>query len=225
MNKTAEKIHLARAKNNMTAKALGKKCGVTGSYIEQVESGKKIINETIATRILNALGVDDSSISQESFIKRDEVQRSRPKPVVKQKVTHQSVDLAPSWSGALDNVIRHYPIMNAYTKKQVGERILPTLNKKIDGYHCDKIALVEVFDTSMEKYNIFQEDVLIIYLTEDITNEKIYYVEYENKPYIRRLRKEANKKLSMYSDNQTEVLPLEKVKIIGKVIKLERKMD
>jgi len=225
MNKTAEKIHLARVKMNMTPKALGKKCGVTGNYIEQVESGKKIINESIASRILKVLGVDESSISQEATARKEAVQKSRPKPVVKKKVTHQEVDMAPSWSGALDNVLRHYPIRNAYTKKQVGEKVLATLNKKIEGYHCDKIALIEVFDKSMEKYHIYEKDVLTLYLTDDITNEKIYYLEYENKPYIRRLRKEANKKLSLYSDNQTEVLPLEKVKIIGKVIKLERKMD
>lgn len=225
MNKTAEKIHLARIKANMTPKALGKKCGVTASYIEQVESGKKIINETIATRILKALNVNDASISQESAIRRDTVVKARPKPPAPKKVNHQSVDLSPSWSGALDNVLRHYPVMNAYTKKKVGERVLPTLNKKIEGYHCDKIALIEVYDRSMTGYNIFEKDILTLYMTEDITNEKIYYLEYENKAYIRRLRKEANKKLSLYSDNQTEVLPLDKVKIIGKVIKLERKMD
>lgn len=224
MNKTAEKIHLARVKNNMTTKALGKKCGVTASYIEQVESGKKIINETIGSRILKALGVDESAISQEASIRRDDVVRSRPKPVEPKKVTHHVVEMSPSWSGALDNVIRHYPIINAYTKKTVGEKILPTLDKKIEGYHCDKIAILQVFDTSMTSYHIFENDLLIIYLTEDITNEKIYYLEYENKPYIRRLRKEANNKLSLYSDNQTEVLPLDKVKIIGKVIRLERAM-
>jgi len=225
MNKTAEKIHLARVKQNMSAKALAKKCGVTASYIEQVESGKKIINESIASRILKALGVDESSISQEAAARKEAVEKKRPKAPIKKKVTHQEVDMAPSWSGALDNVLRHYPIRNAYTKKQVGEKVIATLNKKIEGYHCDKIALIEVFDTSMSSYNILEKDVLTIYLTEDITNEKIYYIEYQNKAYIRRLRKEANKKLSLYSDNQTEVLPLEKVKIIGKVIKMERKMD
>lgn len=223
MNKTAEKIHLARVKRNMTTKELGKKCGVTSSYIEQVESGKKIINETIATRILEALGEDRSIISQEAAAKKEVSQK--PKPKVKAKVTHESVDFSPSWSGALDNVIRHYPILNAYTKKKIGEKVLATLDTKIEGYHCDKIALIEVFDASMERYNIFEKDVLTIFLTQDITNDKIYYVEYENKAYVRKLRKEANKKVSFYSSNQTEVVSLDKLKVIGKVIKLERKLD
>jgi transcriptional regulator with XRE-family HTH domain len=224
MNKTAEKIHLARVKRNMSAKDLGKKCGVTASYIEQVESGKKIINETIATRILEALGEDRSIISQEATAKKSEVVQ-RAKPKAKVKVTHETVEFSPSWSGALDNVIRHYPIINAYTKKKVGEKVLATLDTKIEGYHCDKIALIEVFDTSMESYNIFEKDLLTIFLTTDITNDKFYYVEYENKPFIRKLRKEANKKVSFYSSNQTEVVSLEKLKVIGKIIKLERKLD
>lgn len=224
MNKTAEKVQLGRLKKNMTPKQLAKKCGLTASYIEQIESGKKIISESIASRIFKILDIKDDALTQEAMA-RKEIVKPRPKVQTPQKVKHHAVDLAPSWAGALDNIIRHYPVYNAHTKKEVGSRTIPTLEKKVEGYHCDKISFVEVFDNTMSKFNILENDVLMMFLTSDITNDKIYYIEYENTPYIRKLRKEQNKKVSLYSDNQTITVDLNKVKLIGKIVKLERKFD
>ena len=222
MNKTAEKIQLARLKKNMTTKALGKKCGLTANYIEQVESGKKIISESIAEKIFKVLELKPEALSQEAMARQQEYVKKRPvaKPV--EKVKHHEVDLAPSWSGALDNILRKYPVYNAHTKKEVGQRTIPTLDKKVEGYHCDKISFIEVFDNTMSGYNILEDDVLMMFLTQDITNDKIYYFEYENRPFIRKLRKEQNRKISMYSDNQTETVDMLKIKLIGKIVKLER---
>lgn len=222
MNKTAEKIQLARLKKNMTPKQLAKKCGLTANYIEQIESGKKIISESIAEKIFKVLEVKSSSVSLEAMARREEVVRQAPKPKPVKKVQHHRVEHAPSWSGAFDNIIRKYPVYNAHTKKQIAEKTIPTLDTKVEGYHCDKISFIEVFDDTMASYNILEGDVLMMFLTQDITNEKIYYFEYENRPYIRKLRKEANRKVSLYSDNQTMTVELDKIKLIGKIVKLER---
>jgi len=222
MNKTAEKIKLARLKKNMTPKQLAKKCGLTANYIEQVESGKKIISESIASKIFKVLEMKPDALSQEAMARREEYVRKRPKPQPVQKVQHTAVDHAPSWSGALDNILRKYTVYNAHTKKEVGVKTIPTLEKKVEGYHCDKISFIEVFDNTMSSYNILEDDILMLFLTKDITNDKIYYFEYENTPYVRKLRKEQNKKVSLYSDNQTLMVDLDKIKLIGKVVKLER---
>lgn len=224
MSKTGEKIQLARLKKNMTPKQLAKKVGLTANYIEDIEAGRKIINEAIATRIFKVLDVSASALSQEAMAKA-QAPKVVVKTVLQKKVAHHSVEHAPSWNKALDNIIRHYPVYNAHTKKQVGERTIPTLDTKVEGYHCDKISFIQVFDNTMNRFNILEDDVLMIFLTKDITNDKIYYFEYENRPYIRKLRKENNKKVSLYSDNKTETLDLDKIKLIGKVVKLERKMD
>lgn len=224
MNKTAEKIQLARLKKNMTTKALGKKCGLTANYIEQIESGKKIISESIAKKIFEVLEIRGDALSQEAMARRAEVVRQRPKPKPVEKIKHNSIDMTPSWSGALDNILRKYTVYNAHTKKEVGIRTIPTLDKKVEGYHCDKISFIEVFDNTMSGYNILEADVLMLFLTQDITNEKIYYFEYENRPYIRKLRKEQNRRVSLYSDNQTLTVDLDKIKLIGKVVKLERSL-
>lgn len=222
MNKNAEKIQLARLKKNMTTKQLAKKCGLTANYIEQIESGKKIISEAIAEKIFKVLEMKSDTLSQEAMARKEEYIKQRPKPKPVEKVRHHEVDLAPSWSGALDNILRKYTVYNAHTKKEVGVKTIPTLDKKVEGYHCDKISFIQVFDNTMSKYNILEDDILMIFLTKDITNEKIYYFEYENRPYIRKLRKEQNKRISLYSDNQTITVDSDKIKLIGKVVSLER---
>ncbi len=224
MNKTAEKIQLARLKKNMTTKQLAKKCGLTANYIEQIESGKKIISESIADKIFKVLEVKTDSVSLEAMARREEYVKKAPKPKPVQKVQHHSVNHAPSWSGALDNLFRKYPVYNAHTKKEVGEKTVATLDAKVEGYHCDKISFIEVFDNTMSSYNILEGDTLMMFLTKDITNDKIYYFEYENRPYIRKIRKEQNKRISIYSDNQTETVDAQKIKIIAKVVKLERNL-
>lgn len=223
MNKTGKKIQDARLKRNMTPKQLAKKCGLTANYIEQIENGSRIINESIAEKIFKVLEMKTDTLSQESMARKDAVVKARPKVKPVKKVEHHTIDVRPSWSGALDNILRKYTVYNAHTKKEVAEKTIPTLDKKVEGYHCDKIAYIQVFDNTMSSYNILEDDVLMIFLTKDITNDKIYYFEYENRSYIRKLRKEQNKKVSLYSDNQTQLLDLDKIKLIGKIVSLERK--
>ena len=50
MNRVAQKIKDARLKSGMSEKQLAKKCGLSVSYILQIETGKKIINEKMADK-------------------------------------------------------------------------------------------------------------------------------------------------------------------------------
>lgn len=222
MNATAKKIRDARIKSGLSEKQLGKKCGVTGGYIQQVESGKKIINESIAMKILKVLKVDLDSLTQETTASK-EARVIKPKPVVKKKVVHTEIDHAPSWGSALDNIIRKYPIYNILTQKSIGVKTISTLDKKIDGYHCDKLSFVEVDDNALNELGIIKNDVVMINLSTNITNNKIYYIEMNNKFFIRKLRKEQNNKVIIsIGHDKNELLDINKVKIIGECVKIER---
>ena len=56
MSRLGDTIRAARVKAGMTPKALGKKCGVAESFINEVERGTKIVSDELAQRILKALG-------------------------------------------------------------------------------------------------------------------------------------------------------------------------
>ena len=57
MSRLGDTIRSARLKAKLTEKALGKKCGLAESYIKDVESGRKIVSDDQAQRILKVLGV------------------------------------------------------------------------------------------------------------------------------------------------------------------------
>ena len=57
MSRLGDTIRAARVKAGMTPKALGKKCGVAESFINDVERGTKIVSDDQAQRILKVLGV------------------------------------------------------------------------------------------------------------------------------------------------------------------------
>lgn len=225
MNKTSDKIKAARLKAKLSEKQLAKKCGLTANYIEQLESGKKIVSESIAAKIFKALAINPDALTQESMARKEEVVKKRPKPQTVQKVTHTSIDHSASWSGALDNIIRKYPVYNLKTQKPVYSKSLPALEKKIDGYNCDKLSFIEISDNDMSELGVNTEDVIMIYLSTEITNDKIYYFEYQNKKMVRRLRKEQNNKIRIsynHESGDSIIADSNKVKIIGKCVKLER---
>ena len=226
MTKSAEQIKAARVKANMTTKQLAKKCGLTANYIDQLESGIKIISESIAAKIFKVLDISADSLTQESMARKEERTVPRPKVKTVTRVTHTDVEHTACWTGALDNLIRKYPIYSIKTQKSVGDKSLPTLEKKIDGFNCDKLSFIQVNDDEMTDLGIVNEDILTVYLSKDITNDKIYYYEIENKHYVRRLRKEQNNKIRISKDhsNDYEKVDISKVKIIGRCVKIERKI-
>ena len=70
MNRLAVKIKEARIKAGLTEKQLAKKCGLSVSYIIQIESGKKIVNESVADKILKSLGTTEEFVKEERVVEK-----------------------------------------------------------------------------------------------------------------------------------------------------------
>ncbi len=104
MNRIAEKIRDARIKAGLTEKQLAKKCGLSVGYIIQIESGRKIVKEQLADKILKSLG--------EKVSMQEPTEEFEPQVVAK-KPKAQSVPVATSmvepnaqWADALSGVIK-----------------------------------------------------------------------------------------------------------------------
>lgn len=222
MNRIALAIKEARLKAKLTEKALAKKCGLTESYIIQVESGKKVINEQAAEKILKVLG-------QTSDVLLQEPPKEAPAapPVVKTKVERESiapVEPTESWEGALGNLIKKFPITSLSGNKVMGAKELPIIGKKIEGYPWDRISFVMVDNSEAAALRIHQGDVVMVVEVKEIQNQCIYLFQWNNKRMIRQLRKEQNNRIALYTGvkGETPVLVEEnQVKIIGKCVKVE----
>ncbi|WP_432403468.1 helix-turn-helix domain-containing protein [Wukongibacter sp. M2B1] len=219
MNRLAVKIKEARLKAGLSEKELAKKCGLSVGYIIQVESGKKIVNESVADKILKALGTKEEFVVEEKVIEKPKKVKTAPKP-------QGTIPVEPNqiWADALAGVIKKYPIYELHTKKISNYKELPIINKKIEGHHPDKIMFVKSPNDDMEAFRIRKDDVLTVSMTKDIQNHCIYLFEMNGKKMIRQLRKEVNRTVALSkcaNDNSAIVVDINKIKILGKIIKNE----
>ncbi len=216
MNRLSNRVREARLKAKLTEKQLAKKCGLTASYIIQIESGKKIVKEQVADKILKALGEDLE------FILPDKKEETPVKPVKKVQPATYNVQPNEQWSNALSGIIKKYSVMELDGKKPVGEKELITMGGKAHGHHPDKLMFVKVMNNEMKHYRIESGDVVMIHMVTDIQNNQLYLVESKGKSMIRMIRKEQNKMLKLYrSPNESIEAQQKDVKILGKCISVE----
>ncbi|PAB60130.1 helix-turn-helix domain-containing protein [Anaeromicrobium sediminis] len=218
MNRLAAKIKESRISAGLTEKQLAKKCGLSINYIIQVESGKKIVNESVADKILNALGTKEEFVTEERVVEKPK----KTKAIMPQGTI--PVEPNQTWADALAGVIKKYPIYDLYNNKIVGYKDLPIISKKIEGHHPDKIMFVKCSNNDMKAFRIKKGDVLTALVTKDIQNHCIYLFEMDGSKMVRQLTKESNKKVTLLkctNDSSATTVAMSKVKILGKIIKNE----
>ena len=78
MSRVGDKIKQVREAKAISQKQLGKKIGVSESFINEVEMGKKVINEKFLEKISKILGeeIEDTSVS---FQADEHVEERKPK--------------------------------------------------------------------------------------------------------------------------------------------------
>ncbi len=233
MSRVATKIKEARIKAKLTEKELAKKCGLTASYIIQIESGKKVVNEKLAENILKALGeklefmnLEDTAEERDKEAKEKELKEKKAQTIKKEEF--YNVEPTEQWSDALANIIKKFPIYDINSNKIMGYKELPVIGKKIEGYNWDKILFVQVSDHDMEEFRIKKNDVIMIQITNEIQNNSLYLCEMDNKRIVRQLRKESNNRVIISTglkNSNPITTELNKIKLLGKCVKVEFDLD
>ncbi|MEL7565666.1 MAG: helix-turn-helix transcriptional regulator [Dehalobacterium sp.] len=219
MNRLAAKITQARIAAGLTEKELAAKSGLTVSYILQVESGKKIINESVAEKILKVLGSKEEFIDEERPAEKPAKTAEAPKP--QEKII---VEPTETWADALAGVIKKYPVYDVLSGKVVDYKELPIINKKIVGYHPDRLMFVKASNNEMAAFRIEKGDVLTVYITKEIENSKLYLYETDGKKMIRQLTKAENNRVKLskcINDSSAVTVDIQKVKALGRIIRNE----
>ncbi len=223
MSSVGGKIKEARLKAKMTEKQLAKKCGVAESFIVQVESGKKVINEKTAENILSKLGVKMESIIQEGAPEEKAEKPKVTKQESKPKEEFNPIQPNEQWSDALANIIKKYPIYALDTNKIVGHKDLPVLDKKVEGYKWDKLFFVKYSGDDLNELRIKKNDTIMIYMNTEIQNNKVYLVEMNNQKLVRQLKKESSKITLIKGplDQDPISVDISKLKVVGKCVRVE----
>lgn len=214
MSRIGEKIREARIKAGLSAKDFSKKLGLAESFVNDIESGRKIINENIikkAEKVLNVV------LSEGAF---EEVSE----PVENIKDTSLNNSINKQWEDAFSNILKKIPVCDVNLKEIYEYKYLPIIDKKIEGYNGDKIIFIKATDDSMRGYRIQKNDTVMIYQNSELISNSLLLISGQDKNIIRQVKRlDSNKVLVISHSNEikTETRDIKSLGIIGRCIKVE----
>lgn len=238
MSRLGDLLRTERLRRKMTLKQVAKLGGVSEGYLKDVEEGKRIIADDQARRILKKMGLkehNEAGFSLEDIAATVDVETitpkkpaAAPKPeareaeTVYQSKTEETVS-GGIWLDALTSVLRRVPVYNA-VMKEVGHRMLPIMDGRIEGSAPDKVFYLSAPDDSMRGFRILREDQCLIVPSNSPIDGAVMLVEYQQHRCLRKVKKldGLNVLLQSYDrEYNAESAALPEVSFIGRVVRVE----
>lgn len=224
MSGIGEKIKSARNSKGMTQKQLAKKLGVAESFINEVENGRKVVNESLMDRIGKVLGGDleDMSSMMNAAIMEEEKTKIAPK-----KVNKPVESINEIWNDALGSVLKSVGIFGYDLSKPVGKKDLPIISNKVEGFAQDKVLYLQIENDDLIGFRIAKGDLAFANLTSEIENNAIFLLDYNGERVLRQIKKLDANKLLLISNRgslRTETASPKEIKVIAKLNRLEIKL-
>lgn len=236
MSRLGDLLRTERLRRKMTLKQVAKLGGVSEGYLKDVEEGKRIIADDQARRILKKLGLqehNEAGFSLEDIAATVDVETIAPKkPAAKPapretETVYQSKDettvTGGIWLDALSSVLKRVPVYNA-VMKEVGHRLLPIMDGRIEGSAPDKVFYLSAPDDSMRGFRILREDNCLIVPSNSPIDGAIMLVEYNQHRCLRKVKKldGLNVLLQSYDrEYNAESAALPEITFIGRVVRVE----
>ena len=216
MSRVGLEIIRLRKEKAMTQKQLAKLVGVSEGFIDEVESGKKVLKDDLLNRITKILGqsggTSDLTVLEHNIKVDAPIVKAPPKPV-------QQV-----WTDALESILKTVNVFNYKMDKAIGTRQLPIVSNKVEGLPKDKVFYLKIEDNDMIGFRITQEDLALAFSTQEIEKDALFFIEYDGKRAIRQIKRLEGNKVLLVSNNGslvTETAALNTIKILARLIRLE----
>lgn len=231
MSRLGDTIRAARVKAKLTEKALGKKCGLAESFIKDVESGRKIVSDDQAQRILKVLGVQNP-ISTELEVAMEPPVKLRPKPrayilpVEEQNAPDREAQAESNdaWLDALGGVVKRVPVMDP--EGVVIDHVLtPIVSGKIEGGAPDKVLYYRCPDDMLRGFRVYAGDLLLVVPASKAEDDRLMLVEYGGRRMVRKLLKLDGGRIQMQAfdhEFSATVGNIQTVKVLGRCVRLVR---
>lgn len=229
MSRLGENIKNLRNSKGMSQKQLAKKLGVAESFINEIELGRKVINETIISRISKILGEDLNDINM--FVE-ETVEEKRDKLEKKElpsfsAASKKKEEVNEVWGNAFGNILKDVPVYNYNMNKVLDKIQLPILGNKIRGYAVDKVFFLNVENNDMSGFRILKDDTAFCHSINDVVNNSIVFIEHKGERKIRQIKKLDGNKFLLISNSgalTTETVAKNEIKLIGKLDYVELKL-
>lgn len=227
MSTVGERIKQGRNAKGMTQKQLAKKLGVAEGYINDVENGRKVVEEKFIERVGKVLGGDLSEMTtlfdSIAYEERKASEAStKSQGTVKNNKIKETINEV--WNDAFSSVLKSVGIYNYDLNKPIGKKELPVISNKIEGYAQDKVLYLKIENDDLLGFRICEGDLALANLTSEIESNKIYLIDINGERVIRQLKKlDSNKVLIISNKNmvRTETAHPKDIKVIAKLNRLE----
>ena len=233
MSRLGDTIRTARLEAKMTEKALGKKCGLAENYIKDVESGRKIVSDDQAQRILKVLGVSDP-VSTELEVAAEPPVKLRPKPRAyvlpveeqAENARRAAEESSDAWLDALGGVVKRVPVMSE-DGLVIDHVLTPVINGKIEGGAPDKVLYYRCPDDILRGFRVHAGDLLLVVPTNKAEDGRLMLVEHKGQRMVRKLLKLDGGRIQMQAfDHEftAAVGTIMDVKVLGRCVRLVRQL-
>ena len=221
MSRVGLKITEAREKSGMTQKALAKKLGVAEKFINEVETGRRIVQESFIDKAAKVLNADLNDVS---MVVTDEALMEERKNYVAINKKPEKIQTEEVWDNAFSSVLKNVPIYDYNLKNVKGKIELPIHSNKVEGFPQDKVMYLEIQDNEMSGFRIMEGDLAFSHLVKEISNNGIFLVDYTGKRKIRQIKSLGNSKLLLVSNGgslMTETVESREISVIAKLERIE----
>ena len=231
MSRLGDTIRSARLKAKLTEKALGKKCGLAESFIKEVESGRRIVSDDQAQRILKVLGTANP-VSTELEVAAEPPVKLRPKPrayilpVEEQNDPNREAQAESNdaWLDALGGVVKRVPVMDP--EGVVIDHVLtPIISGKIEGGAPDKVLYYRCPDDMLRGFRVHAGDLLLVVPASKAEDDALMLVQYNGQRMVRKLLKLDGGRIQMQAfDHEFSAVVgnIQTVRVLGRCVKLLR---
>lgn len=248
MGRIGEEIAKMRAIKGLTQRQLAKQAGVAESYIADVESGKRVMNDQLATRISKLLGghfsveTPDAPEAAEKSTSRANTRNlgqlgSASSQLAQSRVVYSSgveesiktcadkpADGQKAWSEAFAQQLKEVPIFESTMKNRIGSRTMAVVNGKVEGQPKEKVFMLEISDNEMIGYRMQREDIVLCSEVSAHTEDGYYLIEFNQLRVIRHLKGMPGGMLQLTHHKGApirEVVPTGMAKVLGKLLRVE----
>ena len=227
MSSVGERIKDARNAKGMTQKQLAKKLGVSEGYINDVECGRKVVEEKFIDRAGKVLGGNLSEMTtlfDNIAFDEKKKEENRPKGYAAVKANKSKEVVNDIWNDAFSSVLKSVGIYDYDINTPIGKKELPVMSNKIEGYSQDKVIYLKIQNDDLLGFRICEGDLAFANLTTEIENNKIYLVEVNGERILRQLKKLDSNKILMISNKnmvRTETAHPKDIRVIAKLNRIE----
>ena len=235
MSRLGDLIRLERTRQGLTHKQVARKCGVSDKYLMEVEAGTRIIQDEQARRILKVMGLTqqtEADFSLDDIAATVDLQSAVPQLTravekkEKQPVAEAKADPGVSgsiWLDALAGVLKHVPIYNA-VMKEVGHRLLPITNGKIEGANPDQVFYFMAPDNDLRGFRVQRGDLVLVVPAQAAVDGTIMLLQTPQGRVLRKVKRvnDYQAMLQKYDDGfESEIKNYSDIMFVGRCVRRE----